>query len=353
MQRQALILLMASLVCLGGCGIGAKHPASATGALPTSASRTPLSSKAPTPTRSRSTRPTHPWRTVHAGAMSVTVPSSWTAASPSPSYGQKTWTFQGLGGEVQLTASPLASNFFQLLPVVFTPPGTGIHWGPSLYQDQIDLNGSVTKEVLSSSGTLYGIDVEGGTTHRILVSWSHPSVATVTEAVHLMEQSTVNQGAPDYTKVFANAADGWILADGEPGAGQEAFYLFQTIDGGKTWSLERYTSPTGCPSQSRSCTFIAGDGWTGMAFWSHEDGIIVNASSLVPQAVIIQPRDGGTTWATQTISLPASATGGHIRDRRGVLTRTLDQPGGRTPVTLVSTDGGISWSNTADASASQ
>jgi len=153
-------------------------------------------------------------------------PSRWTAASPSPSYGQTTWSFQGLGGGVQLTASPLASNFFQLLPMVFTPPGTGLHWGPSLYQDQIVLNGSVTKEVLSSSGTLYSIDVDGGPTHRILASWHHPSVATVTEAVHLMEQSPVNQVAPDYRKVFANAADGWILSRRGTGRGPRSLLSF-------------------------------------------------------------------------------------------------------------------------------
>lgn len=283
----------------------------------------------------------------------MTIPGSWTAASPSPSYGsQKTWTFQGLNGEVQLTESLLASNFFQLLPMVFTPPGTGFHRGPTPYQDQIDLNGSITKQILGRSGTLYSIDVDGGPAHRILTSWHHPSVATVTEAVHRMEQPTVNQGAPEYTKVFANKADGWILAGGEPGAGQEAFYLFHTIDGGKTWSLERYTSPTGCPSQSRSCTFIAGDGWTGMAFWSREDGIIVNASFLVAQAIIIRTRDGGRTWTTQTIPLPASATGGKLRNRRGVLTLALNQPGGHPPVTLVSTNGGTSWSNADGASAS-
>lgn len=348
MQRQVLILLIASLVFLGGCGIGGKGPTGATGARRTSASRPLLSSTLP----SRSARPMHRWRMARAGAMSVTIPGSWTAASPSPSYGQTTWTFQGLGGEVQLTVSPLASNFFQLLPMVFTPPGTGLHRGPTPYQDQVDVAGSVTRDVLSRTGTLYSINIDGGPTRRILVSWHHPPVATVTEAVHLMEQSTVNQGAPDYTKVFANAADGWILAGGEPGAGQEAFYLFQTVDGGKIWSLERYTSPTGCPSQSPSCTFIAGDGWIDMAFWSREDGIIVNASYLVPQAVIIWTRDGGTTWATQTIPLPASATGGQIRDRRGVLTLTLDQPGSHTPVTLVSTDGGTSWSHAPGASAS-
>ncbi len=353
MHRQVLILLIDSLVFLGGCGIGAKDPASATGARPTPASRTPLSSTTPAASRSRSTRPTHPWRTVRAGAMSVTIPGSWTAASPSPSYGQTTWTFEGLGGEVQLTASPLAFNSFQLLPMVFTPPGTGLRRGPTPYQDQLDVAGSVTRDVLSRAGTLYSIAIDGGPTRRILASWHHPPVATVTQAVHLMEQSTVNQGAPDYTKVFANAADGWILAGGEPAASQEAYYLFRTVNGGKTWALERYTAPAGCPTQLPSCTFIAGDGWTGMAFWSADEGIIVNASAVVAQAVIIRTRDGGTTWATQTIPLPASATGGQIRDRRGVLTVTLDQPGSHTPVTLVSTDGGTSWSNAVGASASQ
>ncbi|PSR35075.1 MAG: hypothetical protein C7B46_02660 [Sulfobacillus benefaciens] len=348
MKRQELLLLMASLTCFAGCGIASKHPSSAPSALPTFSSRTSPSFTVPA-----STRPIHPWRTVHAALMSVTIPSSWTAVSPSSSYGQTTWTFRGLDGEVQLTASSLTSNFFQLLPMVFTPPGTGLHWGPSLYQDQIGLSGSITKEVLCSSGTLYSIDVEGGPAHRILASWRHPSVATVTEAIHLMEKPTVNQGFPDYTKVFANAADGWILAGGEPGAGQEAFYLFQTVDGGKIWSLERYTSPTGCPSQSRSCTFIAGDGWIDMAFWSPKDGIIVNASYEVPQVVIIRTHDGGTTWAALTIPLPACATGGQIQDKGGVLTLTLNQPVGHTPVTLVSADGGASWSNAKHAVASQ
>ncbi len=285
--------------------------------------------------------------------MSVTIPGSWTAASPSPSYGQTTWTFEGLGGEVQLTASALAFNSFQLLPMVFTPPGTGLHRGPTAYQDQLDVAGSVTRDVLSRAGTLYSIAIDGGPTRRILASWHHPPVATVTQAVHLMEQSTVNQGAPEYTKVFANAADGWILAGGEPAASQEAYYLFRTVNGGKTWALERYTAPAGCPTQVPSRTFIAGDGWAGMAFWSADEGIIVNASAVVAQAVIIRTRNGGQTWTTQTISLPASATGGHIRNQHGILTLTLDQPQGARPVTLKSTDDGTTWTHTTDATAAR
>ncbi len=231
--------------------------------------------------------------------------------------------------------------------MVFTPPGTGIHWGPTLYQDQIDLNGSLTRDVLSPSGTLYSIDVEGGPTRRILASWRHPPVATVTQAVHLMENATVNQGVAHYTPVFVNAADGWILQGGEPGAGQEAFYLFHTVNGGETWSLERYTSPVGCPSESPTCVFIGGDGYTGMTFWSREDGVIVDASYLVPQAVIIRTGDGGQTWAAQTIPLPEAAIGGRLVDKHGMLTLTLDEPGGHGPVTFASTDGGTSWSHTA------
>lgn len=344
MPRRKLIPLLASLMVLAGCGVSTQVPSSASGAR-----SSPAPSTGPTAAGSPSAQSADEWRTVHAGAMAVTIPSGWTAESPSPSpsSGQTTWVFAGSTGEVQLTASPLGSNSDQLLPMVFTPPGTGYHWGPSPYQGQIDLNGSITKEVLSASGTLYSIDVEGGPTRRLLASWRHPPIASVTQAVHLMEAATYQ---PSYTTVFANPTDGWILASGQPGAGQEAFYLFRTVNGGKTWSLERYTSPTGCVSQSPSCAFIAGDGWTGTAFWSGEDGIIVNASYLVAKAFIIRTTNGGQTWAAQTILLPASATGGHLRDQRGVLTLTLDQPGGHSPVTLESTDGGMAWSRAAGVS---
>lgn len=185
-------------------------------------------------------------------------------------------------------------------------PGSDLHPGQTLYQDEVDLGGPVMRNAPGSSGTLYRVAVFNAVTalrRRISASWNHPPVATV----QWMEK--FHHPKP-YEQVCPTASNGWILVGGLPGAGHEAYYLFRTINGGQTWSLEQYTSyAAGCRPRARSCFPVGGVGYIDMGFWSPHVGVIVDANHEVPKAIVIRTQDGGKTWSlTKTLPLATPAT---------------------------------------------
>jgi len=255
-----------------------------------------------------------------------------------------TWIFKGLDGQVQLSAQSGRMNAFQLLSMVPVFPGTGVRPGPTVYQDSLRLSGSITYQVLSPSGTVYAIEVDlrpSATTlaSQILGSWRHPPVATVTQAVYLMQKNR----APEIQESSPNLSDAWILAGGAPAAGQEAYYLFRTVDGGNRWSLERYTSASWCPSEAPQCEFVAGAGYRRMLFWNSNDGVIASASSLVDSAVILRTQNGGETWTPTRINLATAANGLRLTDIQGVLLLRVSQWNDHPPVVPQSINSGQSW----------
>lgn len=296
------------------------------------------------------TRPTssHPIHRVNAGRMSVVLPANWSQVSRTTTYGVTTWTFQGNGNQLQLSATPMALNYFQLLPMKGYPSGTSASKNHGPYQRETVQSGGtmIIDRVLSAGGTFYRFDLQTGPGGQslattILKSWRHPKTATVTDAVDLIRQAA--PGLPSYAQSFPNSNDGWILVGGAPATAQEGFYLFQTQNAGKSWTLERYTQWSGCSSTPASCTFLGGAGDPSMVFWNGQDGIITEAMMAVAQIAVYRTEDGGRTWSFALLPLPHQPQNAVLTHRGSMLTLTISFFGKRSQLVETSPDGGLNW----------
>jgi hypothetical protein len=87
----------------------------------------------------------------------------------------------------------------------------------------------------------------------------------------------------------------WILAGGMPGAGQESWYLFHTVDGGARWTLQ----------QGQGANFLYGDDSpVVMQFSSAGEGWIAADASMVTSVttvIVYRTMNGGKTWTSSRI----------------------------------------------------
>jgi photosystem II stability/assembly factor-like uncharacterized protein len=158
------------------------------------------------------------------------------------------------------------------------------------------------------------------------------------------ESAVFQTSSPAAQLSFADASHGWLLlgptftAPGEP-----ATWLYQTSDGGLHWSPAATVAPPGNYGSNSFCqplnlTFLtATTGWVVI-------GCRGDAEFLVTQ-------DGGGSWATQPLPLPAGAlglndgpaflTGPQFTGGTGFLTVAPPPPG--TPFLLDTRDAGQTW----------
>lgn len=145
---------------------------------------------------------------------------------------------------------------------------------------------------------------------------------------------------------FLDASSGWIMVEGQPGAGQAPWVLFGTKDGGSTW--------TKLASTQSSNTFPAGNVALVWTFSSATDGwiVAVNPNYGPPKVFVYKTTDGGSSWTAASFSLPAGATGEAVpttpifsSQTHASLQITVDNPqSGATDTYLyTTTDAGASW----------
>ena len=286
------------------------------------------------------------YHTIHVPNMSVRVPPSWHETGSSTPFGTTTWTVQSPRGfDVQLTATPLEGNPFQLLPI--QPQNGGrIPRGTSPYDEVSTQGDQISEQLLSASGTLYGLSVYASTpaaARRIWHSWVHPPVSSVTQAVSHMEW--MHDAFPSYVRTFGTRHQGWIMVGGMPATAQHSYFLFDTHNGGRTWSLERYTVWSGCSqTTSAQCVFPGLTGSLSMTFWNAEDGAIVQATMVENELAFYRTDDGGATWVSANIPVNHPAQNAVIRYVGNRLLLTIQFYGPYPSVTEVSMNGGAVWS---------
>ena len=113
---------------------------------------------------------------VNAGRMSVVLPRGWSHTSTTTTYGVTTWTFQSNDGQLQLSAAPMATNHFQLLPMLGYPSGNSASSNHRPYQRETIQSGGteIIDRVLSARGTLYRFVLQMGPSSQaktIFKSW--------------------------------------------------------------------------------------------------------------------------------------------------------------------------------------
>jgi photosystem II stability/assembly factor-like uncharacterized protein len=130
------------------------------------------------------------------------------------------------------------------------------------------------------------------------------------------------------TPFFLNGGRGWLLASQFSTAGQRSV-VFGTDDGGQTWLQ------LGEPGPLTAATDLLGD----LAFAPGGAGWVFGTATA-SGPVLFATRDGGVTWAPQT--LPLGAVGPRPTDRLDV-SRPVLGGGGQGVLPVYDRDGGQGW----------
>jgi photosystem II stability/assembly factor-like uncharacterized protein len=101
---------------------------------------------------------------------------------------------------------------------------------------------------------------------------------------------------------FLDANIGRVLADRGAGAGSQSVEMFQTSDGGATWMSVFNNDPTR-PDSSNSLPLSGIK--NGMTFLDSNTGWVTGTRPVDGEVYVFVTQDGGIDWLMQNISLPA------------------------------------------------
>lgn len=104
------------------------------------------------------------------------------------------------------------------------------------------------------------------------------------------------------TLQFLDASTGRALADRGAGAGSQAVELYQTSDDGATWVSVFHNDPTQ-PDSSNSLPLSGIK--SGMTFLDANTGWVTGSRPMDGDVYLFVTHDGGTSWAQQSLPLPA------------------------------------------------
>jgi hypothetical protein len=155
---------------------------------------------------------------------------------------------------------------------------------------------------------------------------------------------------------FADASNGYLMITGTPGAGQMAKSLYQTTDGGKTFSF--VGDITGMTDATGRLNGVAGYP-TGMTFSTPETGFVTCSYSAYAFVLMFKTTDSGVTWKLWFLPVPAayeslSPSSDYYADaypplffgeqkKNGVVMLDFVQDGKHVMQSYRTTDGGGTW----------
>lgn len=148
---------------------------------------------------------------------------------------------------------------------------------------------------------------------------------------------------------FLDAANGWMMASLGAGAGSMGISIFQTTDGGQHWT-QAYTNDPNQPNAGDSLP-LGGlkDGLTAVDAQTAWIGGIVYAPGTI---YLYQTHDGGRSWTPSTLPLPPGSTEADFETRGPLFVSPMDaylpvhmaSQNGIWLVLYVSHDRGETWS---------
>lgn len=263
---------------------------------------------------------------VQVGGTTLWVPPTWRKhISANARLQSQTTTFAGQLGQLTLTRY----RFTGFLPLTGNvPPGTFLpeRNGPYIISWHLTIAEQPTyiaKTTLPSGAGLTLQLLWKRQTHktivlsrRMLAHVRFPAPLTVTQAVARLRRSSVNQTASSLATITQRILDrqgrnrAWLFVSGAPLADMTAWtpsYLFQTINGGKTWHVINYACSgefeTGCTPPGHQ--HLVGQATpVAMQFLSPSVGILAQANRMAPILNVYRTTDGGRQWTRHHYRLP-------------------------------------------------
>lgn len=108
---------------------------------------------------------------------------------------------------------------------------------------------------------------------------------------------------------FLDAQDGLVMADRGAAAGSQAVDIYNTTDGGTS---RRKVGSAGPYNGGAAGALPFGGDKLGMAFKDMREGWIGGSQPIVGHSYLYRTRDGGNTWASQDLAIPASQSSGGV-----------------------------------------
>jgi photosystem II stability/assembly factor-like uncharacterized protein/diadenosine tetraphosphatase ApaH/serine/threonine PP2A family protein phosphatase len=152
---------------------------------------------------------------------------------------------------------------------------------------------------------------------------------------------------------FLDDMNGFVLSGQPSGMNKQAVTLYQTSDGGATWTRKFTNNPLD-PSASDDIPF--GGHKNGMAFHDTLHGWVGGDYPSDGFIYLYATADGGVTWTQQSLDLPAGYESAYINiqapiffpgSNSAVLPVSMGLSGGKDLFIYVSQDGGMTWTRSA------
>ncbi len=102
--------------------------------------------------------------------------------------------------------------------------------------------------------------------------------------------------------VFVNASNGWMMASLSVAMGSNAVAIFQTTDGGQTWKQTYLNDPT---QPGAASTLPLGGLKDGITPIDMKNAWVGGITYKPGEVYLYQTQDGGQTWTEQPVSIPA------------------------------------------------
>jgi len=153
---------------------------------------------------------------------------------------------------------------------------------------------------------------------------------------------------------FQDERHGYALAERSASAGAEAVELFQTGDGGASWTSVFHNDP-GLPGPSEGLPLEGIK--NGMTFTDARTGWVTGSIPLDGQVYLFRTTDGGISWSRQYLPRPSGyqeymylTQAPTFLGKDGFLPLTIHRPEAAQMTFYTSQDGGLTWSgDPADA----
>ena len=179
-----------------------------------------------------------------------------------------------------------------------------------------DVTPAAAVELLSTTGASQVLDAVGPDSAYLAVTASSNGsplgttrvFATTDGGQTWTESASIRADGYTSQLSFTDSRHGWLLWNEGAAMGRNPVRVYRTTDGGAHWSLT--AQPPSVNSSNSAAGIPIGCDKTGITFASAAAGWMTSGCAAGLSGELLVSRDGGVTWGTQQLPVPASLCGG-------------------------------------------